>query len=339
MASNLEPTPLISIVVPSFNQSSFLQQTLDSILEQSYPRLELIVIDGGSTDDTLQILRDYDAYLSYWCSEPDGGHANALLKGFQKSSGEIMAWLNSDDMYFPWTLDVVASLFVQFPQVNWITGRGVLRNEKGVPTREAHDRKNHFSFLIGDYGWIQQESTFWTRQLWDMANVDISDSLSQPISMVDSAVWCSFFKYAYLYNVDAFLGSYRQHLLNRAEIDPSRCIAETGMFVSKTLLPHYSRLRSVVVFYRALRQILSLYPIRIITNTSTIQSAFARLLAPPEFRIIKFDRVLQRWVLAKEQFFFKPYRPHGLFELFRYGLSFCRLIVSVLSSSIKNAHC
>jgi glycosyltransferase involved in cell wall biosynthesis len=93
--------PKISIITPSFNQAQFLDATVQSILSQNYPNLEYIIIDGGSTDGSLEIIKKYEKHLHFWCSEPDAGQYDAINKGFAHSTGEIMAWLNSDDMYCP----------------------------------------------------------------------------------------------------------------------------------------------------------------------------------------------------------------------------------------------
>lgn len=93
--------PRISVVTPSYNQAGFLEATLRSVLLQGYPDLELIVIDGGSTDGSVDILRQYFPWLTYCCSEPDRGQSHAINKGFARATGEILAWLNSDDLYYP----------------------------------------------------------------------------------------------------------------------------------------------------------------------------------------------------------------------------------------------
>ena len=103
--------PKISIVTPSYNQTQFLERTILSVLNQNYPNLEYIIIDGGSTDESVEIIKKYEKYLYYWVSEKDKGQSAAINKGFRKSKGEILAWQNSDDIYFPGVFKYIAKLF------------------------------------------------------------------------------------------------------------------------------------------------------------------------------------------------------------------------------------
>jgi len=114
--------PKISIVTVNYNLSHFLEETIKSVIDQQYPNLEYIIIDGGSTDDSVDIIKKYEKFISFWISEKDEGIYDALQKGFSKSSGEIMGWLNSDDLYHPKLLFVVGEIFSRFNQINWLTG-------------------------------------------------------------------------------------------------------------------------------------------------------------------------------------------------------------------------
>jgi glycosyltransferase involved in cell wall biosynthesis len=110
-----------SIVTPSYNQGRFLETCIRSVLDQEYPDLEYFVMDGGSADGSLEIIKRYADRLTGWRSRPDGGHKDAVQDGFDCSTGEIMGWLNSDDKHAPWALAAADAVFRQFPDVQWIT--------------------------------------------------------------------------------------------------------------------------------------------------------------------------------------------------------------------------
>ena len=213
--------PKISIVTPSFNQGQFLEATIQSILTQNYPNLEYIIIDGGSTDGSIEIIKKYEKYLHYWCSEEDDGHYDGINKGLSHATGEIMAWLNSDDLYCPWALITVASVFSQLSEVEWLTTlKPIIWDWQGfclhVKTIPGYSKEG---FLDGRYlpsafreqriGWIQQESTFWKRSLWEKIGGYIS--LDFPLAG-DFDLWSRFYQYSDLYGVDSPLGGFRsQH--------------------------------------------------------------------------------------------------------------------------------
>lgn len=115
--------PLITIITPSYNQGNYIEDTILSVLNQEYPRLEFIIIDGGSTDQTLGIIKKYSDYISYWISEKDGGQSNAINKGFARATGDIINWLNSDDQLMPGALHRLAVLFDKYPDVTVVHGR------------------------------------------------------------------------------------------------------------------------------------------------------------------------------------------------------------------------
>jgi len=117
-----EPLPTISVVTPSYNQAAFLERTLLSVVEQEYPEVEHIVFDGESTDDSVAILERYSDHLAFWRSEPDRGQTHAINKGFARANGEIIGWLNSDDIYYPGTFHRIAQSFAENPDINFIYG-------------------------------------------------------------------------------------------------------------------------------------------------------------------------------------------------------------------------
>ncbi len=124
---------LVSIITPSFNQAAFLEETLRSVLEQDYPDIEYIVVDGGSTDGSVEIIQKYAHRLAWWVSEPDSGQAEAINKGFARASGDIVAWLNSDDLYLPQTIAAVVREFEQNPKLGLLYGNVLSIDAEGTP--------------------------------------------------------------------------------------------------------------------------------------------------------------------------------------------------------------
>jgi glycosyltransferase involved in cell wall biosynthesis len=211
--------PRISIVTPSFNQGRFLGETMDSVLGQRYPNLEYVVVDGGSTDGSVEIIRARERELAWWVSEKDAGQYDAINKGFGRTTGEVMAWLNSDDKYTPWALGTVGEVFRQLPEVQWVTTLLPLHwDERGLPTkckpvegysREGFRRGQHLQrHGEWDKAFIQQESTFWRRSLWEKAGGKIDSSLQLA---GDFELWAKFYQHADLYGIPLPLGGFRMH--------------------------------------------------------------------------------------------------------------------------------
>lgn len=157
----------ISVVTVSYNQAQFIEDTIKSVLNQDYPEVEYIVIDGGSTDGSADIIKKYSDRLAFWCSEPDGGQTDALRKGFAKATGDILCWINSDDQLEPGALSEVAAFFEQNPNARVVTGDHIKMNEQGVPIK-LH-REIPFNRFIWNYtyNYTAQTSTFWKRDLYE----------------------------------------------------------------------------------------------------------------------------------------------------------------------------
>jgi glycosyltransferase involved in cell wall biosynthesis len=157
----------ISIVTPSFNQGKFIRQTVDSVLSQDYPTLEYWVIDGGSTDETLGILRSYQDERLQWVSEPDQGQTDAINKGLARSSGEILAYLNSDDIYLPHTLSFVADYFTNHPEADVVHGNCLAIDSEGhILSTMKGDAFDLRKALIKRWH-VPQPAVFWRRRVMD----------------------------------------------------------------------------------------------------------------------------------------------------------------------------
>ncbi len=157
--------PKISIITPSFNQSQFLEETILSVVNQAYPNLEYIIMDGGSTDGSVEIIKKYAHRLTYWESEPDHGQSHAINKGFKRATGELAAWLNSDDLLTPGALQEAAEIYNEDPSLGFIHGISELIDENG------NSQNKHFGSefdlienLITSQNTVAQQSTFINRQ-------------------------------------------------------------------------------------------------------------------------------------------------------------------------------
>jgi GT2 family glycosyltransferase len=160
--------PRISIVTPSFNQAAYLEQTLRSVIEQGYPDLEYIVIDGASSDGSVEIIRRYERHLKYWVSEPDHGQAEAVNKGLAQASGEIIGWLNSDDYYLPGALQAAARAFQQFPDCGLIYGDVLAVDSAGVIINELRYKQWTLEDLMS-FNIIGQPAVFLRRSILEQA--------------------------------------------------------------------------------------------------------------------------------------------------------------------------
>jgi hypothetical protein len=212
--------PTIAVVTASLNRERYLEEAMRSVLDQNYPKLQYAVVDGGSTDGSVDLIRKYADRLTWWVSEKDNGHFHALNKGFARLDGEVMAFLNSDDKYCPWAFSVVGEIFATFPQVEWITtlfpilwdkdGRATRCKYTGGFSKEGFFRGENLPGNGGAYAtwWIQQESTFWRRSLWDKAGGRVDESLR---IAGDFELWARFYQHADLYGVATPLAGFRVH--------------------------------------------------------------------------------------------------------------------------------
>lgn len=200
------PWPRISIVTPSFNQGRFLEETIRSVLLQGYPDLEYNIMDGGSTDDSVEIIRKYEKCLTHWVSKPDGGQAAAIAEGFRKTTGELLAYLNSDDLYLPEGLASVALTFVSNKGTNLVYGDRVVINEDGeLMYWQVIPKFRRWSLAYGQY--LPQECSFWSRNLYEQVG-GINDNLK---FIMDYDLFYRMAQKSAFVHLSSFVGLYRDH--------------------------------------------------------------------------------------------------------------------------------
>ena len=220
---NKDPNyPKISIVAPSYNQDQFLERTILSVLNQNYPNLEYIIIDGGSLDKSVKIIQKYEKYLNYWVSEKDKGQADAINKGFQKSTGQILAWLNTDDLYLPDTLFKVKNIFQKYREINFLYGHSVLLDQKDTLTRVLYTVPQTYSSYIYDGGNVFQGSVFWKRDtFYKYSGLDSKLYFTLEYKLLDN-----FFKYEKGFFLNDILAAYRIHKESKSSTVNAKLVVE-----------------------------------------------------------------------------------------------------------------
>lgn len=159
--------PSISVITPSFNQAQFLERTILSVLNQDYANLDYIIIDGGSTDGSLEIIRKYEPHITYWVSEPDKGQAHAINKGLKRATGEWLAWQNSDDIFYPGAFKSFAQMAQKNPCVDLIIGNMDLIDSVGQVLRDIKYVRPTYRSLLAEGMVLTNQAAFWRRRVHD----------------------------------------------------------------------------------------------------------------------------------------------------------------------------
>lgn len=226
-------TPLVSIVTPSFNQGMFIEETIKSVLSQDYPNIEYIVVDGGSTDNTVEILKKYETRLR-WSSEKDRGQSDAINKGFAMSKGEILAWLNSDDTFLPGVVKKMVEAFDSRPDAGMVYAGGYYTDEKGN-ILDKHPPEPFDREKLASSGFVFQPSTFFRREVFFEAG-GLDESLHYTM---DHDLWLRICERHKVAHIEEFLSTYRIHGESKTMADRNR-LEFTEEFL-KTVFRHYRR--------------------------------------------------------------------------------------------------
>ncbi|WP_288407140.1 carbamoyltransferase C-terminal domain-containing protein [uncultured Herbaspirillum sp.] len=265
VSRNLRNYPTISIVTPSYGQGEFIEHTLRSVLDQNYPALEYYVQDGGSKDDTVQILQRYADRLDGWESARDNGQSHAINLGLARTSGDIMAWLNSDDFLMPGALARVADFFDRHPDVDVVYGDRLICDEQGQEigrwVMPSHDDN-----VLSWADFIPQETMFWRRRIWEKAGGKIDESFRFAMD------WDLLMRFreagAKFAHIPAFLGVFRVHsqqktsaVIHEIGIQEMNRIRErvlgrvpTRREIRKSIRPYLLRHLAVDMWYRIKRR-------------------------------------------------------------------------------------
>jgi hypothetical protein len=273
-----------SIVTPSYNQESFIEKTLQSVIDQHYPNLEYIVVEDGSTDRSLEVISKYESSLTHLITGPNQGFGAAVNTGLQLCTGEIMAWINSDDFYLPGAFETVARVFADCPEVDWIVGASLLADQKGKPFGiNSYPGFGKGLFFSGRYlgghaawggRWIPQESVFWRRSLWQKAGARFC---TERLQYGDFELWSRFWQFADLHAVPVPLAVYRCHPQTYTARIGNQSVAPCTKIIEDTKLGRYSPLS-----------------IRVRDVACRLGNRVAHVLGEPA-KAVEFDRERDRW--------------------------------------------
>jgi glycosyltransferase involved in cell wall biosynthesis len=215
-SSNL---PTVSIITPSFNQARFIEETIHSVLIQDYPNIEYIIVDGGSTDGSPAIIQKYADRLAWWVSEKDKGHADALNKGFAHANGDILAWLNSDDTYYPGAVSDAMAYLSANPEVGMVYADADLTDEDGRVIGRFSSRQTDYRRLLRGSVHIPQATTFFRASLWrQVGPLDLSLFFA-----FDYNLWVQLAKVSRLQYLPHLWATFRLHSEGKSVRFDDRC--------------------------------------------------------------------------------------------------------------------
>jgi glycosyltransferase involved in cell wall biosynthesis len=226
--------------MPSFNQGQFIEQTILSVISQQYPNLEFIVLDAGSSDNTVEIIRKYQSHITYWRSQADNGQAAAINEGFSRATGTIFCWINSDDMYIPGIFRKIAGYLTEQNTPKIVFGNSIHFNSESGKARGSSVSRNHSRYQLSLCDYVIQPSSFWNRSAWD-----ITGHLNENMHFAFDWDWFIRAKQAGVdfVPVEEYLSLYRIHPQHKSGNGANKRIEEL-----KTIISTYNNQRLSLAF-------------------------------------------------------------------------------------------
>jgi len=217
-----EKLPRITIITPSYNQGEFLEETILSVVNQNYSNLEYIIMDGGSTDNSVDIIKKYEDKISYWVSEPDNGQADAIHRGLEKATGDIFAYINSDDIFLPDSFKVISEAFMSNPSAQWVVGKGYCIDEKGRFLNRKEYAPITFMNMLFLEDCVMQPTAFWRKELYfSVGGIDTKYQFS-----FDYDLFLKFVERSKPVIVDHDVAAFRMHPLSKTNTIHDICLKE-----------------------------------------------------------------------------------------------------------------
>lgn len=236
---------LVSIITPSYNQAPFLEATIRSVLEQDYPELEYIIVDGGSTDGSVDIIQRYADRLAWWVSEKDAGQTDAINKGFARAKGEVLAWLNSDDTYQPGAVSEAAAYLAQHPEVGLVYGDANFIDQSGRVIGRFPSAQTDYRRLRQGYVHVAQQAAFFRSELWrQVGPLDPTFYFA-----MDYDLWVRLAKVSKVAYTPRLWANFRLHGSGKTVVADDRCWPEMlkvhyrdgGSFFAPIVAKYYAR--------------------------------------------------------------------------------------------------
>lgn len=213
---------LVSIITPSFNQARYLEETIRSVLDQDHPQLEYIIVDGGSTDGSLEIIKKYADRLAWWVSEKDQGQTDAINKGFARAKGEVLAWLNSDDTYNPGAVSAALAFLQAHPEAGLVYGDTNFIDENGKILGAFPAAQTDYKRLRRGYVHIPQQAAFFRADIWkQVAPLDPSFYFA-----MDYDLWVRIASHAPILYTPQVWANFRLHSQGKTVVADQRCWPE-----------------------------------------------------------------------------------------------------------------